>query len=116
MSASTGQKQLKMSVPVQKPVVPVCFVYQDALMKGATFVVTGDIPDLTKVGFNDKASSIIVSKGDWALYEDIDYKGKMMILGPGTYDNLRTLGNDTLSSIKLQLKGTHAAKGAQQKI
>ena len=91
-----------MSVPVQQPVVPACFIYVDVSYKGATFVATGDVPNLVKVGFNDKASSIIISKGDWALYEHVDYKGKKIILGPGKYDNLHTLGNDILSSIKLQ--------------
>ena len=90
-----------MSVPIQEPVVPVCFIYQDTNAKGPTLVATGDISNMVQVGFNDKASSIIISKGDWALFEHIDYKGKKIILGPGTYDNLHTLGNDTLSSIKL---------------
>ena len=91
-----------MSVPIQLPTVPVCFIYQHVDMKGATFVATGDVPNLVKLGFNDKASSIVISKGDWAFYEHVDYKGKKIVLGPGTYANLHTLGNDTLSSIKLQ--------------
>ena len=89
-----------MSIPIQDPVRPVCFIYQDVDMKGPTFVATGSVPDMVKAGFNDKASSIIVSKGQWALYEDINFKGKNIILGPGTYNNLDTLGNDSLSSIQ----------------
>ena len=91
-----------MSIPIQEPVVPVCFIYRDYNLKGPTFVATGDVPNMIAAGFNDKASSMVVSKGDWALFEHVDYKGKKIVLGPGTYNNLDTLGNDTLSSLKLQ--------------
>ena len=91
-----------MSIPIQDPLVPVCFIYQHVSMKGQTLVATKDIPNLKAVGFNDKASSCIISKGEWAFYEHVNYEGKKITLGPGNYTNLYTLGNDTLSSVKLE--------------
>ena len=102
MSPHAGLPEMSAAIPIENPIVPVCFIYQDVDTKGPTLVATGDIPNMVAIGFNDKASSIIISKGDWALYEHVNYGGKKMILGPGTYNNLHTLGNDTLSSIKLQ--------------
>ena len=91
-----------MSIPIEDPVIPVCFIYKDYNTKGKTLVVTKDISDFRAVGFNDKASSCIISKGEWAFYEHINYEGKKIVLGPGTYTNLYTLGNDTVSSVKLE--------------
>ncbi|CAH1251514.1 AIM1L [Branchiostoma lanceolatum] len=58
----------------------------------------GNFADL---GFDDKASSAIVTGGDWEVFEDASYGGKQWKLSPGHYNNLATLGcNDKLSSAK----------------
>ncbi|QSQ17611.1 beta/gamma crystallin-related protein [Myxococcus landrumensis] len=38
-------------------------------------------------GFNDQASSIIVQRGIWLVYNDTDYSGPVHVLTPGEYPN-----------------------------
>lgn len=89
------------TVPVQDPIVPVVFIYEDYSYKGKTLTLTASCSDFVTIGFNDKASSCIVKKGTWSFYEHVNYKGKKITLEPGCYPNLNTLGNDILSSVQL---------------
>lgn len=57
--------------------------------------------------FNDQTSSIIITKGNWAFYKNIDfnspytYNNRIIVLGPGMYPDVRSVGiaNDELSSL-----------------
>ena len=92
------------NVPVQDPIGPACFIYEHVDYKGKTLVVTGNVPNLVSIGFNDAASSMIVMKGQWRIYEHIDFHGVAILLGPGCYKNFADFGipaNDCISSIKL---------------
>ena len=89
------------SFPINDTVTPVILIYEHCNYKGRTLVLTGNQANFVTIGFNDKASSAIILKGSWQLFEHIDFNGKALTLHPGQYDNLHTLGNDTLSSVKL---------------
>ena len=89
-------------VPVQDPVAPVVFIYRDYNFEGPTLVLTGSCSNFVDIGFNDTASSVIVKKGTWIFCEHVDYKGKQITLGPGSYKTIDTLGNDVLSSVRLE--------------
>ena len=89
-------------VPMQNPVVPACFLYEHINYEGCTLAVTGNVKSFVTVGFNDVASSLIVTKGTWTVYEHINFGGKSKEFGPGVYPNFVGLGiNDMVSSIKL---------------
>ena len=90
------------NVPMQSPVVPACFLYQHINYTGNTLAVTGDIANFVPLGFNDVASSLIVSRGQWTVYEHINFGGRSKVFGPGVYPNFVDMGiNDIVSSIKL---------------
>ena len=89
-------------VPMQDPVVPACFLYEHINYNGKTLTVTGDIKKFVPLGFNDVASSLVVSKGQWLVCEHIDFGGRSKVFGPGKYPNFVGMGiNDIASSIKL---------------
>ena len=95
--------QAKNTVLIQDPVAPVIFIYRDYEFRGPTLVLTETCSNMVKIGFNDKASSVIVKKGRWTLSQHIENEGlgRQITLGPGCYKSLDTLGNDVLSSVHL---------------
>jgi len=43
------------------------------------------MPDLQRVGFNDRASSIVIQSGIWTFCTDLSFRGDCRTLGPGQY-------------------------------
>ncbi len=63
--------------------------------------VSGEIHNMNEVGFNDRASSVIVFEGRWEVCEHADFNGRCMILRPGRYPDLGAMGmNDLISSVR----------------
>jgi hypothetical protein len=54
-----------------------------------------------RLGFDDKASSVVVRSGNWQLCADADFRGQCITLNAGSYPSLRQLGmNDRISSVR----------------
>lgn len=67
---------------------------------GRSITSTGSA-DLSRQGFNDRTSSIVIRSGRWEFCTDADYRGRCVTLGPGSYGNLRDQGlNDEISSLR----------------
>lgn len=78
-------------------------LYEHAGFQGQTIQLTESCPDLRKMHFNDKVSSIEVVSGSWKVCEHIEYSGKSWVIGPGRYDLLtihENIGNDAISSVQ----------------
>jgi uncharacterized protein YcfJ len=76
-------------------------LYEQEGFHGRTFAVNGPINNLDRFGFNDLASSIIVDRGDWQVCEHADFRGRCIVLRPGQYPALRTMGmNNKISSVR----------------
>jgi uncharacterized protein YcfJ len=76
-------------------------LYEQEGFHGRTFAANGPIHNLDKFGFNDRASSIIVDRGDWQVCEDADFRGRCIVLRPGQYPALRTMNmNNRISSLR----------------
>ena len=68
---------------------------------GRMLVQTASDANFVKLGFNDVASSLIVVKGRWTVYKNINYDVALGTYTVGIYvPNLAP--NDTLSSAKLE--------------
>jgi uncharacterized protein YcfJ len=75
--------------------------YEHVGFHGRDLGVSGEIDNLTRYGFNDLASSVIVFEGRWEVCEHADFNGRCMILRPGRYPDLRAMGlNDQISSVR----------------
>jgi hypothetical protein len=51
-------------------------LFEDAGYQGRVYEVIGDIPDLSVVNFNGKASSIKIQRGYWEICEHANYQGR----------------------------------------
>ncbi|MES2128738.1 MAG: beta/gamma crystallin-related protein [Pseudomonadota bacterium] len=76
-------------------------LYQDDNWHGRVYATNGAVPNLGRVGFNDRASSVIVEGGRWEVCEDANFQGHCMILRAGSYNSLYGMGmNDRISSLR----------------
>lgn len=75
--------------------------YEQQGFGGRSFVALDDIGNLTRYGFNDRASSAVVADGRWEVCEDSRFSGRCAILRPGRYPSLAAMGlNDRVSSLR----------------
>ena len=63
---------------------------------GRTFSTRNSIENFSNVGFNDRASSVVVDRDTWEICEAAGYGGQCRVLRPGRYPSLTQMGlNDT---------------------
>jgi uncharacterized protein YcfJ len=68
---------------------------------GRGFTVDREVSNLDKTGFNDRARSAIVNAGRWEACEDAYFRGRCVVLRPGSYDSLEGMGmSERISSIR----------------
>lgn len=76
-------------------------LYEHDGFQGRAFTTDHRIGNLDRVGFNDRASSVVVSGDRWEVCEDAGFNGRCVVLRPGNYPSLRAIGmNDRLSSVR----------------
>lgn len=85
-------------------------LYEGSDFGGRSFGVTGDVPNLGRTDFNDRARSMFVQGGTWELCRDDGYRGGCRVFGPGRHPNLGFLSGE-VSSIRL-VGGGGAGGGA----
>lgn len=61
--------------------------------RGERAVVGNEVRSMEQVGFNDRASSIIIREGRWEFCEHADFRGQCIVLGPGEYGSLDRMNN-----------------------
>lgn len=75
--------------------------YEREGFRGRTFAANSTVENFARIGFNDKASSVIVDSGRWEVCQDAHFDGPCMVLRPGSYDSLARMGmNDRISSVR----------------
>lgn len=68
---------------------------------GRSVNVSQPVRDLTQLGFNDRASSVVVRGGRWTLCDHSRFGGRCVNLRPGRYPSLSAMGlNDRVSSLR----------------
>lgn len=76
-------------------------LYAGEGFRGRAVTVDRQIGNLERVGFNDRASSVVVERGRWEVCEDVRFEGTCVVLRRGSYDTLEQLGmSDKISSIR----------------
>ena len=63
--------------------------YEGEDFHGRAFTTRDPVTDLSRRGFNDRASSVIVESGQWQVCDDAGYRGRCVQLRPGSYDQAR---------------------------
>ena len=67
--------------------------------EGPQVELSQDVRALSEVGFNDRATSLIIREGRWEFCEHADFRGECIVLGPGRYDVLDRM-NNRISSMR----------------
>jgi uncharacterized protein YcfJ len=75
--------------------------YEDDGFRGRAFTINKPVRNFNSVGFNDRASSVVVQSGRWEVCENSNFGGSCVVLRPGSYASLGDMGlNDQLSSVR----------------
>lgn len=76
--------------------------YEHDNFEGRSFTAEKQIGDLSRFGFNDRASSAVVLRDRWEVCEDARFGGRCVVLRAGRYSSLAAMGmNDRISSVRL---------------
>ena len=77
-------------------------LYEDEGFRGRDFTTERSIENFDRFGFNDRASSAIVSGGRWEVCEHARFEGQCVVLEPGSYNSLSRLGlSSAVSSVRI---------------
>lgn len=66
--------------------------FEHAGFRGRTYSSNQTVPNFADVGFNDRASSVIIRSGTWQLCSDAYFHGRCVTLAPGEYPSLDSMG------------------------
>jgi uncharacterized protein YcfJ len=76
-------------------------LYQDEGFRGPAFSANKSMSNFDRTGYNDRASSAVVERGRWEVCEDARFQGRCVVLQPGNYPSLSSVGmNDRISSVR----------------
>ena len=76
-------------------------LYENEGFQGRTFTADNAVSDFVRSGFNDRASSVVVRGTRWEVCDDVGYRGRCVVLRPGQYASLASMGlNDRISSLR----------------
>jgi uncharacterized protein YcfJ len=75
--------------------------YEQERFGGQSFTTQEQVDNLTRFGFNDRASSADVVGAPWEVCDDAQFRGGCVVLRPGRYPSLAAMGlNDRISSVR----------------
>ena len=83
-------------------------LYDGEGLRGQVFTADRPISNLERYGFNDRASSAVVQRGEWEVCEHANFQGQCMILRPGQYPSLAAMHlDDRISSVRIVNRSAH---------
>ncbi|MFN5349409.1 MAG: beta/gamma crystallin-related protein [Polaromonas sp.] len=75
--------------------------FQDNNFQGSAFTTQRAVGDFQRFGFNDRASSVVVTGQRWEVCDGQRFSGQCVVLRPGRYPSLAAMGlNDRVSSVR----------------
>ncbi len=88
--------------------------YEGEGFRGRAVSASAEVRNFQRVGFNDRASSIVVDQGRWEVCEHARFEGRCVVLRRGSYPSLREFGMDNaISSVRpVEGGGRRRAQGA----
>lgn len=88
-------------VPVAPPVVGQITFYEHDGFQGQYFTSDRPIGHFGRYGFNERASSVVVTGERWEVCDEPEFRGRCVVLRPGNYASLRSMNlNDRVSSAR----------------
>ena len=75
--------------------------YERERFEGRSFTTEEQVRNFRRYGFNDRASSVVVTGDRWEVCESARFSGRCAVLRPGRYPSLAAMGlNDRVSSVR----------------
>jgi uncharacterized protein YcfJ len=75
--------------------------YEHDNYSGRAVTVHDPIADFQRIGFDDRASSVVVTGRPWEVCDNAGFSGHCFVLRPGNYPSLSAMGlNDRISSAR----------------
>jgi len=75
--------------------------YEREGLRGRAFTADVPVQNFANFGFNDRASSVVVQRGQWLVCDDADFRGNCVTLRAGQYPSLSAMGlNNRVSSTR----------------
>lgn len=101
-------QELQAVAPVPTPPPPVAVAvpasvtfFEREQFGGRSFTTQERVGNFERFGFNDRASSAEVVGTSWQVCDDVQYGGRCVVLPPGRYPSLSTMGLDnSISSVQ----------------
>ncbi|WP_088278972.1 beta/gamma crystallin-related protein [Ideonella sp. A 288] len=76
--------------------------YENDDFSGRSFTTQRQVANFNNFGFNDRASSVDVTRNRWEVCDDVRFSGRCVVLRPGRYPSLSAMGlNDRVSSVRI---------------
>lgn len=89
------------AVPPRNNAVGQIMFFENEGFAGRSFTTDERLVNLSRQGFNDRASSVVALNERWEVCEDPNYGGRCVVLRPGRYPSLGAMGlNDRISSVR----------------
>jgi uncharacterized protein YcfJ len=86
--------------------------YENDDFHGRNFTTNRQVDNFERFGFNDRASSVVVTNDRWEVCEDSRFGGKCVVLRPGRYGSLASLGmNNRISSARIVSRNARVDDG-----
>lgn len=89
---------------------PALVLFDQRRLRGEQLGLDGNVRNLKRYDFNDRASSVLVREGTWQVCATANFDGPCRTLGPGAYPNLGPELSDKISSAR-RVDGHHAQYG-----
>ncbi|MBG9387011.1 beta/gamma crystallin family protein [Caenimonas aquaedulcis] len=75
--------------------------YEHDGYRGRSFTTDQPVRNMSRAGFGDMASSVVVQRGRWEVCDQPRFEGNCMVLRRGSYASLRDMGmNDRVFSVR----------------
>lgn len=92
--------------PMPVPAASRVVLYAREGFQGRAITVDAAVDDFRNIGFDDRASSVVVSGERWEFCQDARFGGDCAVLRPGQYPSLAAMGmNDRTSSARAVGRG-----------
>ena len=96
---NTALAMAAVAISAQAVAGPVFYERED--FQGRSFTTQQQIRNFERTGFNDRASSVVVTGNRWEVCEDAKFSGHCVVLRPGRYPSLAAMGlNNRVSSVR----------------
>ena len=96
---NTALAMAAVAISAQAAAGPTFYERED--FQGRSFTTQQQIRNFERTGFNDRASSVVVTGNRWEVCEDAKFSGRCVVLRPGRYPSLAAMGlNNRVSSVR----------------